>query len=259
MVGESFDDSDSRDGEGEQEGEGGFESLRELIDSRRREEEEESGSGRRGEEREWTMISRPFGARTTEEEADGILEDLREIGRGEILGNSRTRERERRVPHPEIERGGGAGRGRSREETNSLSGRALRSKKGVYLIYCGGGGSSEEEEEEVVPVGFTASTGGGIGRGCGALLCARGLVEGVPKKVFVDRGQEVEGMSSDLPPSSLGLADLEDGEEGFGERVGKRGWKNCKGCITRDLGCRRWYVVFDLFIFAATRAEENKL
>jgi len=257
-VGEAFNDYSPEPEASAEGGERGYESLRELIDSRTRTRAEGEGEGDSGNlerggggEREWTMISRPF----SQGEAEGILQDLRVIGnsnnhvqaRGnEIVGNSRTRERERRDP----DRGGVRGAPmRTREETNSLSGRALRSKKKVCLIYCGGRGptSSEEEEEEVIPVGFTANTGGGQRKGCGALLCARGLVEGVPKKVFVDGGMELEGMSSDLPPSSLGLADLEDEEEGLGERTGKRGWKSCKGCITRDLGCRRWYVEFYFF------------
>lgn len=178
---------------------------------------------------------------------------------------------------------------RSREETNALAGRALRSKKGVYLIYCGGGG-----QETVVPRGFQANTGSrGGGGGCGALVCARGLVEGVPKRIFVDRdnindnahtngngndeGEEEEdeddgsttlleeGFSSDLPPSSIALGDVvvdeiddqdHDGDDDvdsrprrqelsglLGERVGKRGRKNCRGCVTRDVACRRWSVL----------------
>ncbi|GAA5957992.1 hypothetical protein JCM3765_006226 [Sporobolomyces pararoseus] len=154
--------------------------------------------------------------------------------------------------------------GRSREETNSLSGRLLRSKKQVYLIYCGGGDHdeplqrSEEEEEESLPKGFTNTNnitqkGGGRGRGCGVLLCSRGLIQsdpqqqggGVSKKVFTDSNSnndkvEIESCSSDLPPSFTWLTDLEEqDQEGLGERIGKRGWKNCKSCITRDLGCKR--------------------
>ncbi|GAA6006600.1 hypothetical protein JCM11491_003112 [Sporobolomyces phaffii] len=131
---------------------------------------------------------------------------------------------------------------RSREETNSLAGRALRSRKRVYLVYCGG--ENHNNDEETVPNGFDDRNGRRqVQRGgCGALLCARGLVDGVPNKVFDDAHDTLDpvgGSSSDLPPSTTALADLVDDAHGLGERVGKRGWRGCKGCVTRDLGCRK--------------------
>ncbi|GAA5839934.1 hypothetical protein JCM9279_005214 [Rhodotorula babjevae] len=156
-------------------------------------------------------------------------------------------------------------RRRTREETNAMMGAALRSKKPVALLYCGGAGA------EGLPAGFSwaddataptsastsasasssasASTssgaaGKGKGRaraeGCGALVCARALVDGVPGKVFEDQGREEPAASSDLPPCADKVADFggDEGELG-GERIGKRGWRGCKGCLTRDVGCKR--------------------
>jgi len=151
-----------------------------------------------------------------------------------------------------------------------MMGAALRSKKPVALLYCGGSGA------EGLPAGFSwaddgafastsastsasasapASTstsrgaaGKGKGRaraeGCGALVCARALVDGVPGKVFEDQGREEPAASSDLPPCADKVADFggDEGESG-GERIGKRGWRGCKGCLTRDVGCKRWCVL----------------
>ncbi|GAA5845238.1 hypothetical protein JCM11251_003853 [Rhodosporidiobolus azoricus] len=149
-------------------------------------------------------------------------------------------------------------RRRTREETNALMGHALRAKKGVYLLYCGGEegerGVGEGEVGEALPPGFSYAAGGGeasegrsaFRRGCGALLCARALLSGVPSKVFSDedarRGLECAAASSDLPPSAARVTDWDATGKGEGdavERVGKRGWKGCKGCITRDVGCKR--------------------
>ncbi|GAA5853957.1 hypothetical protein JCM8547_008169 [Rhodosporidiobolus lusitaniae] len=137
-------------------------------------------------------------------------------------------------------------RRRTREETNALMGHALRAKKGVYLLYCGGG-EGEGEDGEGVPRGFERVEGKGKGKaieegggGCGALVCARALLDGVPPKIFTDGGAEVPAASSDLPPAIGRVGDWsEDGVEEGSERVGKRGSKGCKGCVTRDVGCRR--------------------
>jgi hypothetical protein len=218
VVGDSF--FNDHDQEQEDYNEGDEEEGLDLSELERRELRETWEATGWNEERRngnggWTVVNRPFNSSST----------TRTITRDSGSGN---------------------GVGRSREETNSLAGRALRSKKGVYLIYCGEREKDIEGERVNVPRGFRTTTplegdekGGRRGGGCGALLCA-GLIEGVPKKVFVDGGNELEGYSSDLPPSSSGLADLEDEEEKLGEKVGKRGWKGCRGCVTRDLGCRRW-------------------
>ncbi|GAA5942471.1 hypothetical protein JCM3775_006997 [Rhodotorula graminis] len=155
-------------------------------------------------------------------------------------------------------------RRRTREETNAMMGAALRSKKPVELLYCGG------PAVEGLPAGFswaddgaaasastssTASTSAstsstsaalkGKGRaraeGCGALVCARALLEGVPGKVFEDQGREEAAASSDLPPCADKVADFGGEEDGLGggERIGERGWRGCKGCVTRDVGCKR--------------------
>lgn len=149
-----------------------------------------------------------------------------------------------------------------------MMGAALRSKKPVYLLYCGNDGSStliddDEEEEEGggaggspgegrrLPTGFhpgVATTGT---RGCGALVCARALLDGVPNMIFRDSSSsdpdsgadaattEERAASSDLPPRADRVADLFEGD-GVGERVGRRGWKKCRGCVTRDVACTRW-------------------
>ncbi|GAA6053785.1 hypothetical protein NBRC10513_005546 [Rhodotorula toruloides] len=129
---------------------------------------------------------------------------------------------------------------RTREETNALMGMALRSKKEVYLLYCGGNGTVEEVS---LPPGFSfagnAEEDGN--QGCGALVCSRALLEGVPDKVFDDEParRERPAASSDLPPRADRVGDWNEGTGVGGERVGKRGWKGCKGCVTRDIGCRR--------------------
>ncbi|GAA5884115.1 hypothetical protein JCM6882_002145 [Rhodosporidiobolus microsporus] len=148
-------------------------------------------------------------------------------------------------------------RRRTREETNALMGHALRAKKGVYLLYCGGGDPvpPSSSSDEALPPGFSyaAPVDGPDGTdpprsGCGALICARALLDGVPSKVFSDEdaraGRERAAASSDLPPSAARVVDWDaagrgDGEGGGGERVGRRGWKGCKGCVTRDVGCKR--------------------
>ncbi|BGP20661.1 hypothetical protein JCM10213_001093 [Rhodosporidiobolus nylandii] len=137
---------------------------------------------------------------------------------------------------------------RTREETNSLMGHALRAKKPVYLLYCGGGSGADSP----LPEGFTAesASGGSGGGGCGALVCARALLDGVPGRIFSDPdardGLEKQAAASDLPPHEGRVVDwaAEGGDaEGVGgvgaERVAKRGKKGCKGCLTRDVGCRR--------------------
>ncbi|BGO96044.1 hypothetical protein NBRC10512v2_007760 [Rhodotorula toruloides] len=129
---------------------------------------------------------------------------------------------------------------RTREETNALMGMALRSKKEVYLLYCGGNGAVDEVS---LPSGFAfagnAAEDGNAG--CGALVCSRALLEGVPDKVFDDEParRERPAASSDLPPRADRVGDWNEGTGVGGERVGKRGWKGCKGCVTRDIGCRR--------------------
>ncbi|BGP35767.1 hypothetical protein JCM10296v2_007619 [Rhodotorula toruloides] len=129
---------------------------------------------------------------------------------------------------------------RTREETNALMGMALRSKKEVYLLYCGGNGTLAEAS---LPTGFSfAENAEGDGNGgCGALVCSRALLEGVPDKVFDDElaRRERPAASSDLPPRADRVGDWNEGTGTGGERVGKRGWKGCKGCVTRDIGCRR--------------------
>ncbi|GAA5982752.1 hypothetical protein JCM10908_006771 [Rhodotorula pacifica] len=145
------------------------------------------------------------------------------------------------------------GRRRTREETNSLMGAALRSKKPVWLLYCGDDGSFNGGGERL-PAGFRSrgnSDGGGEGRGgCGALVCSRALLDGVADKVFFDvplpenhedpddeEGQEYPAASSDLPPRADRVADLE--RDGTGDWVGVRGSKKCGGCVTRDVACTR--------------------
>ncbi|GAA6044352.1 hypothetical protein JCM8097_002783 [Rhodosporidiobolus ruineniae] len=145
-------------------------------------------------------------------------------------------------------------RRRTREETNAMVGHALRGKKRVWVVYCGGEEGLEEQDEEGgerLPSGFEyvggsdGESGSGArsrARGCGALLSARVLVDGVPPRVFSDAdaraGKERPAVASDLPPSVGRVGDLEGDGEG-GQRVGRRGWKGCKGCVTRDLGCKR--------------------
>lgn len=148
-----------------------------------------------------------------------------------------------------------------------MMGHSLRSGKGVYSLYCGGDGGEGEGGEGEVPEGFYRAQGGeGGGRkGCGALVCARALVEGVPRKVFDDgdgkkgKGREEEAVSSDLPPHGGRVGDWDDGttEEGA-ERVGRRGWKGCKGCVTRDVGCKRWCALFPSFPSFLVRYEQAK-
>ncbi|BGP52103.1 hypothetical protein JCM10450v2_008074 [Rhodotorula kratochvilovae] len=131
-------------------------------------------------------------------------------------------------------------RRRTREETNAMMGAALRSKKAVALLYCGSAGS-RAEAGEALPKGFAWEGEGEGARGCGALVCARALLDGVPAKVFFDAEEKREepAASSDLPPVAGRAGDWgEEGEDG-GERVGKRGWRGCKGCLTRDVGCKR--------------------
>lgn len=138
-------------------------------------------------------------------------------------------------------------RRRTREETNALMGATLRSKKSVWLLYCGSDGANGDGP---LPAGFShASTrasnphdtpDAAFSSGCGALVCSRALLDGVPDKVFSDGRDSFEqpAASSDLPPRADKVSDLEG--EGAGERVGARGWKKCKGCVTRDIACTRW-------------------
>lgn len=178
------------------------------------------------------------------------LEQEEEGGEGDLINSAPPRRR------------------RTREETNAMMGAALRSKKPVYLLYCGNDGSTliddddEEEggggpsEEGRLPTGFhpgDAATGSG---GCGALVCSRALLDGVPNMIFRDSSSDPESgpadtaaaaviveeeraASSDLPPRADRVADLFEGD-GVGERVGQRGWKKCRGCVTRDVACTRW-------------------
>jgi hypothetical protein len=164
-----------------------------------------------------------------------------------------------------------------------MMGAALRSKKPVYLLYCGNDGSStliddDDEEEEAgggggssregrLPTGFHPGAAAAGTRGCGALVCARALLDGVPNMIFRDSSSsssnpdpepvlesesgpadmaaeaappaEERAASSDLPPRADRVADLFEGD-GVGERVGRRGWKKCRGCVTRDVACTRW-------------------
>lgn len=144
--------------------------------------------------------------------------------------------------------GSGSERRRTREDTNALMGAALRSKKYVWVLYCGNDGSAEGER---LPAGFSrrGDAAGALeeqgmdleaSRGCGALVCSRALLEGVPDKVFRDgaAAKEQGAASSDLPPCADKVADL-DGD-GVGQRVGARGGKKCKGCVTHDIACTRW-------------------
>ncbi|GAA6056234.1 hypothetical protein JCM3770_002100 [Rhodotorula araucariae] len=132
-------------------------------------------------------------------------------------------------------------RRRTREETNAMMGAALRSKKGVALLYCGGSPSFET----TLPAGFAWAEEGTerapATRGCGALVCARALLDGVPAKVFTDArdAREEPAASSDLPPVAERVGDWAGAGQDDCERVGKRGWGGCKGCLTRDLGCKR--------------------
>ncbi|KAG0660763.1 hypothetical protein C6P46_004447 [Rhodotorula mucilaginosa] len=161
-------------------------------------------------------------------------------------------------------------RRRTREETNAMMGAALRSKKPVYLLYCGNDGSTliddddrEEEggggppsDEGRLPTGFRPGAAAAGTRGCGALVCARALLDGVPNMIFRDPSSsssnpdpesvsesesgpadtaaaaappaEERAASSDLPPRADTVADLFEGD-GVGERVGRRGWKKCRG------------------------------
>lgn len=142
-----------------------------------------------------------------------------------------------------VERAGASsGIRRTREETNALMGMALRSKKEVCLLYCGGNGTADTTS---LPPGFSfASESEDVERGCGALVCSRALLEGVPNKLFDDDAarRERPAASSDLPPRADKVGDWNLGHGASGERIGKRGWKGCKGCVTRDIGCRRWCV-----------------
>ncbi|GAA5928433.1 hypothetical protein JCM1841_005672 [Sporobolomyces salmonicolor] len=212
------------------------------------------GEGAAGMERTGTIVYHPpsttlgAGGGTGEaravrrERADRVLDELRVIAR-----------------EGDREQGGGARGGgttrprRTREEVNALSGRALRSKKCVWLLYCGGSlapspasssSSNPSSPGDDLPAGFSF-TAPPQNQGCGALVCSRALLDGVPTKVFVDNGVEEPAASSDLPPVAGKVGDLLDDEDGegreksMGERVGKRGWRGCKGCVTRDLACRR--------------------
>ncbi|GAA5902413.1 uncharacterized protein JCM6883_001401 [Sporobolomyces salmoneus] len=268
LVGESFsnEDEDAADHEapepvGEQSSRSGPDSLLDRFEAQAIREGfnlNDAGGGPpsrpvsayTGTRARWTIVTNPFGDVTVRSlDADPDVEEEDEGNQYVQVPNPNSRgeterviSRNSRITANQQRQGSSTGEtGRSREETNSLSGRALRSKKGVYLLYCGGTESTSSEGESL-PRGFERVDGGKEAkpRGCGALICARGLIEGIPKKVFADdKKEELEAFSSDLPPSTIGLADLEDEEEGLGERVGKRGWKGCKGCITRDLGCRR--------------------
>ncbi|ORY56792.1 hypothetical protein BCR35DRAFT_315886 [Leucosporidium creatinivorum] len=139
-------------------------------------------------------------------------------------------------------------RTRTREETNALMGRALRMKKGVWVLYCGGGGS-EGEGEEGLPKGFHWPGEEGEG-GCGALLCARGLRE-VPRRRFSsthlsegeveeEEGEAEPALATDLPPSSSRVVDVHPEEGGREVRVtgGEGQGGNCVGCWVKEVGCR---------------------
>ncbi|GAA6011162.1 hypothetical protein JCM10207_005519 [Rhodosporidiobolus poonsookiae] len=155
-------------------------------------------------------------------------------------------------------------RRRTREETNAMMGHALRAKKPVWVLYCGGGAGAHDAEDEEdggdlsVPAGFEfvdyerasevrragGRNGLGDGKGCGALVCARALVDGVPPRLFGDVGADGHGVerpaaASDLPPAASRIGDIELEDGTLGEKVGKRGAKGCKGCVTRDLACKR--------------------
>lgn len=106
----------------------------------------------------------------------------------------------------------------------------MRGKKDVLLLYCGAG-------EEELPSGFKWE--GASEEGCGALVCARGLGEG-PWRVFGRGEAEEKAVSSDLPPRVERVRDVE-GESGEGDR----GVLGCTGCVTKDIGCRAWCVIFD--------------
>lgn len=68
------------------------------------------------------------------------------------------------------------------------------------------------------------------------MVCARGLLE-VPSKVFdIEDGGEEKAVAGDLPPCSQRVGDVEGGPE----KVGDRGVLGCKGCLTKDVGCRAW-------------------
>ncbi|BGP27991.1 hypothetical protein JCM10295v2_006978 [Rhodotorula toruloides] len=141
----------------------------------------------------------------------------------------------------ELDRAGtDTGGRRTREETNALMGMALRSKKEVFLLYCGGNGTVDEIS---LPPGFCFASDSveDANEGCGALVCSRALLEGVPDKVFDDEPARLErpAASSDLPPAADKVGDWAAEPGVGGERVGRRGWKGCKGCVTRDIGCRR--------------------
>ncbi|GJN94208.1 hypothetical protein Rhopal_007282-T1 [Rhodotorula paludigena] len=130
---------------------------------------------------------------------------------------------------------------RTREETNALMGATLRSKRRVELLYCGASPTAAAGVGgAALPRGFEWSVGSGssagataTAKGCGALVCARALSDGVPERVFVDGGEEERAACSDLPPSAKRVADLGgaegEGEGREGERVAKRGWKGCRG------------------------------
>lgn len=118
-----------------------------------------------------------------------------------------------------------------------------------------------------LPTGFHPGAAAAGTRGCGALVCARALLDGVPNMIFRDSSSsssnpdpepvlesesgpadmaaeaappaEERAASSDLPPRADRVADLFEGD-GVGERVGRRGWKKCRGCVTRDVACTRW-------------------
>ncbi|GAA5943406.1 uncharacterized protein JCM15063_002941 [Sporobolomyces koalae] len=128
----------------------------------------------------------------------------------------------------------------TREQSYTLQGRDRRSHHTVYLVYCGGN-TEQGQHEPDQPLEERSS------KGCGTLICSRALLDDkLPPKMFQDsepRGSSTStlfpSLSSDLPPNSMRLGDLVNPETGLGERVGSRGFCGCRGCITRDLGCKR--------------------
>ncbi|SCZ97933.1 BZ3500_MvSof-1268-A1-R1_Chr3-3g06465 [Microbotryum saponariae] len=126
---------------------------------------------------------------------------------------------------------------RTTEDRAQTIGQAMRKKKDCWLVYCG---QSSHGSSGPLPSGWhwhassTKAPASGSPSGCGALVCARGLVE-APKKVFdrSGRGELEESIASDLPPCSSAV----------GEMTGRMSWNTrgvagCKGCATTDLSCR---------------------
>ncbi|KDE04730.1 hypothetical protein MVLG_04869 [Microbotryum lychnidis-dioicae p1A1 Lamole] len=126
---------------------------------------------------------------------------------------------------------------RTTEDRAQTIGQAMRKKKDCWLVYCG---QSSNGSAGLLPSGWhwhassTKDPASSSPSGCGALVCARGLVE-APKKVFdrSGRGELEEAIASDLPPCSSAV----------GEMTGRMSWNTrgvagCKGCATTDLSCR---------------------